>query len=108
MYTKVQTYFGIIFCSSMSRLDLEQKPLLGMDFFTEYRGIAWSIGGEGQLNQTTTLPSKHPFYNIYISGRATNVGGGYKGVQNPPFFQTQNVGNFLEACLAIIIMVVLI
>ncbi|XP_031564873.1 phospholipase B1, membrane-associated-like [Actinia tenebrosa] len=42
-------------------------------FFTEYRETSWSIGGEGHLNQTTTLPNIFREFNPGLKGYSTQA-----------------------------------
>lgn len=44
-----------------------------MDIFVEFRGIAWSIGGDGTLERVLTLPNILKKYNPLIKGFSTKV-----------------------------------
>ena len=39
-----------------------------MDFFVDYRGVAWSIGGDQGLETVTTLPNILQKYNPNLIG----------------------------------------
>ncbi|KAK3742226.1 hypothetical protein QZH41_008994, partial [Actinostola sp. cb2023] len=54
-------------------LVLVLKLSLGMDFFTDYRGMSWSIGGERHLNDTTTLPNILREFSPQLNGFSTET-----------------------------------
>ncbi|XP_065061338.1 phospholipase B1, membrane-associated-like [Rhopilema esculentum] len=43
------------------------------DLFVEFRGISWSAGGKGKLEEVTTLPNIIKKYNPMISGFSTGM-----------------------------------
>ena len=44
-----------------------------VDLFVEFRGIAWSIGGDGNVEQVLTLPNILKKYNPSIMGYSTKL-----------------------------------
>ena len=44
-----------------------------VDLFVEFRGISWSIGGDGNVRQVITLPNILKKYNPNILGYSTKV-----------------------------------
>ncbi|XP_018120395.2 phospholipase B1, membrane-associated [Xenopus laevis] len=50
------------------------KSALLIDMATEYRGVSWSIGGDGTLEECTTLPNILKKFNPNIKGFSTGVG----------------------------------
>ena len=43
------------------------------DLFVEFRGISWSAGGKGKLEEVTTLPNIIKKYNPMVSGFSTRM-----------------------------------
>ncbi|XP_067420899.1 phospholipase B1, membrane-associated [Emydura macquarii macquarii] len=46
-----------------------------LDTNTEYRGLAWSIGGDASLKNVTTLPNILRQFNLNLTGYSTGIGG---------------------------------
>ncbi|XP_043367421.1 phospholipase B1, membrane-associated [Dermochelys coriacea] len=46
-----------------------------LDMNTEYRGLAWSIGGDASLKNVTTLPNILREFNRNLTGYSTGTGG---------------------------------
>ncbi|XP_030410144.1 phospholipase B1, membrane-associated [Gopherus evgoodei] len=46
-----------------------------LDMNTEYRGLAWSIGGDASLKNVTTLPNILREFNLNLTGYSTGTGG---------------------------------
>nr|XP_014425321.2 phospholipase B1, membrane-associated [Pelodiscus sinensis] len=46
-----------------------------VDMNTEYRGLAWSIGGDASLKNVTTLPNILREFNRNLTGYSTGTGG---------------------------------
>ncbi|XP_078256068.1 phospholipase B1, membrane-associated-like [Rhinoraja longicauda] len=56
-----------------------------LDVLTQYRGLAFSIGGDGSLQTTTTLPNILREFNPSLTGFSTGKGG----VEKPNVFLNQ-------------------
>ncbi|CAB3994018.1 phospholipase B1, membrane-associated-like [Paramuricea clavata] len=49
-----------------------------VDFFTEYRGISWSNGGDADLQDILTLPNILKKFNPKLKGYSTNIARHYE------------------------------
>ncbi|CAH3147937.1 unnamed protein product [Porites evermanni] len=56
-------------------------------FFTDFKGISWSIGGEGYLNQSTTLPNIIRQFNPLLKGTSVTS----QSKDNNPYNDDLNV-----------------
>ncbi|CAH3141014.1 unnamed protein product [Porites lobata] len=56
-------------------------------FFTDFKGISWSIGGEGYLNQSTTLPNIIRQFNPLLKGASVTS----PSMDNIPYNDDLNV-----------------
>ncbi|XP_056873577.1 phospholipase B1, membrane-associated-like [Takifugu flavidus] len=45
-----------------------------LDVLTQYRGLSWSIGGEGNLTSVTTLPNILKHFNPNVTGYSSGIG----------------------------------
>ncbi|XP_078503486.1 phospholipase B1, membrane-associated [Lissotriton helveticus] len=61
-----------------------------LDVLTQYRGLSWSIGGDGNLSTVTTLPNILREFNPTLQGFSTG-----KGAENKPnaFFNQAKPGS---------------
>nr|XP_056709341.1 phospholipase B1, membrane-associated [Euleptes europaea] len=51
------------------------KPNDMLDLNTQYRGLAWSIGGDASLRNVTTLSNIFSEFNANLTGYSTSTGG---------------------------------
>ncbi|XP_029966674.1 phospholipase B1, membrane-associated-like [Salarias fasciatus] len=46
-----------------------------LDVLTQYRGLSWSVGGDGNLTTVTTLPNILKYFNPNLTGYSVRTGG---------------------------------